>query len=329
MVDWNSPTALAAQAAAFLKLQHALAGVYFWEWATSLAFDWAYISGKKKFHWPMIFYFANRYCLFFAIIGILIGLDTTIPINCQALFTFIQLFGNGSTGLASINLALRTVVLWDHKLYIVIPIVLVILGHWSLILQGVLLTAEFFPGQGCNITKTNNTVLAATFIYSMCFDLLVMVLSAWKLVGRRKNSQLVGLLFKDGLVYFLVAFLSNVVATTFMLMKLNAVMTVMFNVPAVIASTVVACRSVRHLQNFATGVQVYSTGSRGAISQTRGAPANTAFAFTRSNNTPGHVHVQMETFKETDIDPSPISQKTHDYDIESAQSTLEYKPQAM
>ena len=59
-----------------------------WEFATSLNFDWDFITGKKKFRWPMvskaalketrrpihpliiqIFYFANRYFLLFALIG--------------------------------------------------------------------------------------------------------------------------------------------------------------------------------------------------------------------------------------------------------------------
>ncbi len=116
--------------------------------------------------------------------------------------------------------------LWSQSLYIVVPLVLIILGHWSLILQGlypfpsssqryfadyaghvgVLLKAAWVPGAGCVITKTNNTVLAATFIYSMCFDLVVLVLTAAKLAfNGDRRSQLMGLLFKDGLIYFVIA----------------------------------------------------------------------------------------------------------------------------
>jgi len=28
--------------------------IYSWEWVVSLDFDWQYISGKKKFRWPMV-----------------------------------------------------------------------------------------------------------------------------------------------------------------------------------------------------------------------------------------------------------------------------------
>ncbi|KAK7678424.1 hypothetical protein QCA50_018484 [Cerrena zonata] len=70
MVDWTSPHALNIQADAFQKLNHALAGLYFWEFLTSLDFDWAFLSDKKKLHWPMIPYFLNRYLLLFALITI-------------------------------------------------------------------------------------------------------------------------------------------------------------------------------------------------------------------------------------------------------------------
>ncbi|KIP12126.1 hypothetical protein PHLGIDRAFT_98489 [Phlebiopsis gigantea 11061_1 CR5-6] len=253
MPDWNSPAELAVEGAAFAKFMHALAGLYFWEFATSLDFDWAFITGKKKLHWPLIFYFLDRYLLFFAMIGILIALDVTTEVNCQVLYTFNQLVGDAAVGLASINLAIRTMALWSEKMFIVIPLVIIILGHWSLILQGVLLKAEWEPGTGCVITKTNTTILAATFIYSMCFDLVVLVLSAIKLAfGEGQRSQLMDMLFRDGLVYFMIAFIANLLATIFMLLNLSSIMSVIFNVPAAVASTIVACRAVRRLNRWSS-----------------------------------------------------------------------------
>ncbi|KAG1841907.1 hypothetical protein DFJ58DRAFT_657889, partial [Suillus subalutaceus] len=42
----------------------------------------------------------------------------------------------------------------------------------------------------------------------------------------------------DGLIYFAIAFLANLMATIFMLVNLNAVLSIIANVPAAIASTV-------------------------------------------------------------------------------------------
>ncbi|TFK46834.1 hypothetical protein OE88DRAFT_1637731 [Heliocybe sulcata] len=255
MVDWNSQAELQTDAAVFTKFMHAILGLYAWEWFTSLDFDWEFIRGRKKFRWPMIFYFCGRYCLLIALIGIAIALDTTTRINCQALYTFNQLTGQATIGFASMNLAIRTMAIWSQRRYIVIPLVIVILGHWSLILQGIQLTATFVPGQGCAIISTKTTILSATFIYTMVFDLIVTVLTGYKLIfdnpgGQR--SSLMNRIWNDGLIYFFIAFLSNAVATTFMLLNWNPVMSILFNVPSATASTIVACRAVRRLTNFAS-----------------------------------------------------------------------------
>ena len=54
--------------------------------------------------------------------------------------------------------------------------------------------------------KTHNMVLAATFIYSMVLDLIVLLLSGIQLLRCGGNLQFGSLLFKDGLIYFVVAY---------------------------------------------------------------------------------------------------------------------------
>ena len=68
-----------------------------------------------------------------------------------------------------------------------------------------LLKATWDETRGCVIMHTDNTVLAATFIYSMCLDLVVLLLSGYKILQYGRRSQLTTLLFKDGLIYFIVA----------------------------------------------------------------------------------------------------------------------------
>lgn len=41
---------------------------------------------------------------------------------------------------------------------------------YPLFRAGILLEAHFISESGCVITKTNNEMLAASFIYTMCFD---------------------------------------------------------------------------------------------------------------------------------------------------------------
>jgi hypothetical protein len=71
---------------------------------------------------------------------------------------------------------------------------------------GILLTAIWDPRAGCVITSTDNTTLSATFIYSMCFDFIVLCLTGYKLSVTGNRSRLAHLMFTDGLVYFFVAY---------------------------------------------------------------------------------------------------------------------------
>ncbi|KAH6917807.1 hypothetical protein BKA70DRAFT_1466 [Coprinopsis sp. MPI-PUGE-AT-0042] len=269
MVNWTSPESLAIQASAFTNLNHALFGLFVYEYFMSIDFDWSYVTGERKFHLPAVVYLANRYLLLFAMIGIIISLDTTSEINCQVLYTFNQLAGDAAVGLASANLALRTVAVWSFSKPLMIGLILLGMGHWSLILQGVQLKASWVDGVGCVITETNNKILAAIFIYSMCFDLIIVILTTIKLWKHTKTpshgltlSRLPVLLFKQGLIFFIVAFLVNLVASIFMVLSLSPIMTVMFNVPAAVFSTIVACRSVRALSEY--NRNLLAEGSGGA-----------------------------------------------------------------
>jgi hypothetical protein len=96
---------------------------------------------------------------------------------------------------------------WGQKWYIIAALVSISLGHWSLLLHGILLTAAWIPGQGCLITSTDSKLLSATFIYSMIFDFTVLILTASKLIRPSgTKSQLVNMMFADGLYYFIIAY---------------------------------------------------------------------------------------------------------------------------
>ncbi|KIY46445.1 hypothetical protein FISHEDRAFT_66463 [Fistulina hepatica ATCC 64428] len=244
MVDWTSAEELARDSNGFIKFMHVIFGLYVWEWAMSLDFDWEYITRRRAFRWPLIFYFVNRYIVLFALIG--------IEIDCTALYTFnqasySQYTGDAALGLASVNLSIRTIAVWSQNRIITVALVIAILGQWSLILQGGRMKAEYTSDDGCAITSSNNTILAATYIYTMCLDFTVLALMTWKLLGPKLYAQgfplpkLSTLLFRDGLIYFIYAFLSNLVAAVFMMLNLNEVMSVIFNVPAAVGSSVCTC----------------------------------------------------------------------------------------
>ena len=84
----------------------------------------------------------------------------------------------------------------------------------------------------------------------MAYDLIVLVLSSIGLIRTSGRSDLWALLFKDGIVFFIVAFTANCIATVLLLLNLNPVMNIIATVPAAVASTTVACRGFVRLSTW-------------------------------------------------------------------------------
>jgi len=303
MTNWMSPEELAKDTAVFIKLQHAMAGIYFWEFVVSLNFEWSFISGKRKLRWPMVFYFLGRYAALFTVITLLITLNAgTMTLNCQALYTFLAVVGQTTIGFASINLALRAIALWGRDSRVVIPVVLLICGHWAILLQGCVVSATFVPGTGCVADQTKPILLMMTFIWSIVLDSTVFLLSAYKIAqpGPGQRSKLVNMIFRDGLIYFFVALIANIPAAVFVFLNLNPVMQLIMNSPAALASTIMACRAVRRLANYSNDeCNIYTTNVY-TRKHSQGADRSLAFAPPAARPVNDTVHIHMDTFTSTD-----------------------------
>lgn len=320
--DWNSSEELAKDGLVTLKMMHVLAGLYYWEFVTSLGFEWKFISGKRKFHWPMIFYFGARYSMLSTLTGFLIALNVTTRVNCLALYNAIGMTGQSTAGFTSLILGVRTMVIWKMRWYIVVPLVILSMGQWAVIILGGMFTAHWVPGTGCVFAAAHRPAEIVTFIYSICFDFLTTVLATYKLThGVVRRSQVANLLFKDGLIYFILAFLANIPAVVMLALYLNPILGPMLNVPASVIYVIVACRAVRHLVNFRStnpnflvkensslqpisGVGIHPGGQRAQINLP-----------TLSRNPTGGVHVQTDTFQVVDMDTKDDSKGTESLDV--------------
>jgi len=323
MPDWTSQEEIVRDTDAFSKLQHALSGVFLWEFVISFDFEWSFITGKKKLTWPMIPYFGGRYICLFTIIGMLVSLDMTSEVNCQALYTFLAFGGQAMIAFASINLAIRTMALWFQSPYVVVPLCILLAGQWAVLMQGVVIKAYWDPAQGCVASATKSSILTATFIYSICIDSIVFLLSAWKLaLPRYTRTRLMDLMFKDGLVYFLLASLANIPAAVFISLQLNPVMNIIFCIPAAMMSTILASRAVRRLSNFTkTSPSVYITAQNSGRSfhQSDGESCG-SISFAAGRARAQGVHIQMDTYTVAE-QLSDVSAKPLKLDPESLEGT--------
>lgn len=100
---------------------------------------------------------------------------------------FNQFGGNTSIGAASTLLMLRTIAVWNKKLYIVIPLVILSLGQWGILLHGVTtVKAHWEPTtQSCSVDAVeglflNLVYLWSTLIPTRCSSLSNMFQKPWE-----------------------------------------------------------------------------------------------------------------------------------------------------
>ena len=111
---------------------------------------------------------------------------------------------------------------WNRPWYIVAPLVVIILGHFGILLHGkttlphvptypnsremlaVTISGTWITGKGCVTTYADGPVLMATYIYTMIFDFIICSLLSIKLLMKTPGapSRLRNLIFSDGLIYF-------------------------------------------------------------------------------------------------------------------------------
>ncbi|KAL0057826.1 hypothetical protein AAF712_015526, partial [Marasmius tenuissimus] len=280
-----------------------------WEWMVSLDFDWAFITGRKKFRWPLFFYFYGRYAMLIGLIGFVVALDIRHPINCQALYQALLILGNSALGVASVNLAIRTMAVWGNNKMVIAGLSILLAGQFAIIIRSMTNTkGAYVEGTGCVTVSVESRVFAAMYIVTVVVDFVILVLTAYKTYINYRDSRrsgLIRLIFQDGLAYFAVAFLGNLIAVIFSILALNPVMSLIADVPATTFATMAAGRVVRRLNTYLTGApQIFSASL----------PPTKPPVHSRVSNT-GGVRVEMTTFTQsdtTDKSTSPPSPHTED-----------------
>ena len=144
---------------------------------------------------------------------------------------------------------LRTIAVWNRAPFVTAPLIMASLGLWGLFIYDV----ASFRGSWSDVSRvcqTSNGISGLTgaiiFMYgalclycypiarhkmtcqilmlniAMLFDLLVLALTTIRLLKYPGQSSLWRLLFRQGIVYFLIAFTAYLVPTIFLFLDLNS-----------------------------------------------------------------------------------------------------------
>ncbi|TFY72478.1 hypothetical protein EVG20_g510 [Dentipellis fragilis] len=292
MVNWTDPAEELRETQSFTRVILSCFGLYFWELFETCGFEWSILTGRRRFRWHLVscyssfsnlvptptdfnggpvFFFLCRYTIFFSLVGLIVSISVTERINCAALYTFNAIVGDLSIMTASTVLMIRTIVMWERN--VTISAILGVIG------------------------------------LAMVFDLLIMVLAAARVFARTGIFNIRALLFDEGLIFFFLSGVCNIVPAVFSILDLNPVMNIITTVPISTISAIAACRTVIQLPEVQSDLFIHVSNVMG------------------ENTTVRHIHTQRRTIPHNEV--GEIQMKTERYvmeDFSDAQSGISRSP---
>ncbi|KAF8491233.1 hypothetical protein F5888DRAFT_1807633 [Russula emetica] len=276
MTRFSDPVVFLRDLAVLKYIWHTTNGLYIWEYLTTLDFELDVIRGRRPYRWTIWIYSLARVGTLMAVILSFIALDTTTPINCQALITFQLTFAFLGLAAASLLIIFRITAIWNKNRLVVGTAITVWATNASVFIFGKLapsLIVQTFRNpilmltqiqmrsswnpilQECmvlNTEKNKSTVIS--ILISDIVLLLIVLVGLLRLLHDSGGPFALGrLLWKQGVLWLLIATVAEVPPTVFIVLNLNALLNLMSQLPGVIAMVIAATRIYRNLADFAYG----------------------------------------------------------------------------
>ncbi|KIJ09128.1 hypothetical protein PAXINDRAFT_26489, partial [Paxillus involutus ATCC 200175] len=129
--------------------------------------------------------------------------------------------GEITIGCASTNLMIRTWLIWRDSRFVLCLLSLVSVAHWTILIIGRQLIDASMTSGGCNVVYVDITKALAVYLYTMFYDMLVIVLTTIGLSRKRSSCALWRRLYRQGIAYFAVTFLANIMPLVVCWLDLN------------------------------------------------------------------------------------------------------------
>ncbi|KAF8473059.1 hypothetical protein DFH94DRAFT_149353 [Russula ochroleuca] len=237
-----------------VKFWHAIGGLYFWEFFTTLDYEWRVIRGDLPYRWSIWIYSLTRVATLVGVIVCLATMDVTTPINCQPLVLFSIILFYLSASTASLLIVLRIIAIWKRN-KVVVTLAITVWGisiafHFQNVSQ---LRFAWDPTQQfCEPVRFESGLLNfIPTILSHTVLLLIMLVGLLKL--RRRDGGtfgLVRLLWKQGVIWLALATAAEIPPVVLIILDVNNQLNNIFETPTLITLTIAATRMHRSLVDF-------------------------------------------------------------------------------
>ncbi|KAH9988671.1 hypothetical protein BJV77DRAFT_728589 [Russula vinacea] len=257
MVNFHDPILTPQLGFAFVKLWHVLAGIFLWEFITTLDYEWRVFRGHLPYRWTIWVYSLARVSCLVGLIFNLVGMDTTTRLNCQLWISFVASLLCLSQGCASLLIVLRTIAIWNrNKAARLATISIWGIGIGFHIQYVARLRSVWNPAElSCLSVTTKRDLLGLIPSIVMDMILILIMLVGLIILGRNGSSSfgLTPLIIKQGIIWLTLGFLSEAPGAVIAMMSSNDQFIDMLLTPGTITMIITATRMHRYLVDFAFG----------------------------------------------------------------------------
>lgn len=248
--NWLDPAELARDSRVYGAFSLALAGMATWDVIKTLGFDISVVRGKRPRRWPMLLYFITRICMILHIFALAVNLNAIQEIPCQEVTWISKVSDAIGTCFSSLILVLRTRAVWHRDLKVTVGLGTLFCGQIAVWCQTFRYSVSRWDPQrkACAVVSTApRPLLVTVFAYTMAFDLIILVLCAYRLSKNRRSNGLAALLLRDGIMYFCAVFGANLVQMIMACLALNPVMNIIALPFALVVSAIASTTVFRNV----------------------------------------------------------------------------------
>ncbi|KAN0125617.1 hypothetical protein V8E52_000824 [Russula decolorans] len=244
MVNYHDPDVVLQDDLVASKILHGMAGLYFWEFVTTLGYEWSVIRRHRPFRWTIWIYSTTRIFTLIAVILILVDIDDTARYSCEVKTVFLFAL----TGTASLAI-------WNKKKIIIA----IAAGTWGInvifqIQSIVRIRAVWEPAMSCSVVNWHISEL--NILVTLATDIILLLIMFFGLLRlgfhERGVFGLGRLLWKQGVIWLLVATIAEVLPAVFLCLNLNNSFNGMFLPPSMVTLSIAATRIHRYLVDYAS-----------------------------------------------------------------------------
>ncbi|KAH9973880.1 hypothetical protein BGW80DRAFT_228208 [Lactifluus volemus] len=213
------------------KVMHTFAGLYIWQYITTLDFEWEVYTKVRPWRWSFIAYFLARVLSLFAMILSLVDFNITREHNCQAWSRTLLAFGWLGGVSSSFIIFLRAVAIWGRDIRVIASTGTLWLAHLGAALTAITKSHNRWDPSlhGCAVTRT--TDFRWSLLIKFVADLIMLGIMILGVLHKRNATYLWNMLYFQGLFWILTAIMTDLPNVVLSFKNINDAWNVMFQYP--------------------------------------------------------------------------------------------------